>query len=115
MERRSTWDLIAIVLVAAIAVPYIGYLMTATGLVLGLAAFVAAAASIRPRRLTRTELNLAAIALILGAVAFGLTEMLAAEVVLAVFMGAILVTALALAANQHGMKVPFHHGHRVAH
>lgn len=97
-------DLIGTILFAAIAVPYVGYLingempfikdprgMSATGLVLGVVAFLVMRQDDLFDRVGRAETALAAVSLVLGLVAFGLAETAAAEVLLAVFMGSILV------------------------
>jgi hypothetical protein len=97
-------DLIATILFAAIAVPYIGYLingempfikdprgMSATGLVLGVVAFLVMRHDDLFDRVGKAETGLAAVSLVLGLVALGLAETAAAEVLLAVFMGSILI------------------------
>jgi membrane-bound ClpP family serine protease len=97
-------DLIGTILVAAIAVPYVGYLingempfiqdprgMSATGLVLGVVAFLVMRQDNLFDRVGKAETALAAVSLVLGLVALGLAESAAAEVLLAVFMGSILV------------------------
>jgi hypothetical protein len=100
--RLKIRDLMATILVAAIAVPYIGYLingempfikdprgMSATGLVLGVAAYLVLRRGDLFDRVGKAETGLAVLALMLGAVA--LAETAAAEVLLAVFMGSILI------------------------
>ena len=97
-------DLLATTLVAAIAVPYVGYLvngempfikdprgMSATGLVLGAVAFLVMRRDDLFDRVGKAETALAAVSLVLGLVALGLAETAAAEVLVAVFMGSILV------------------------
>jgi membrane-bound ClpP family serine protease len=97
-------DLIATILFAAIAIPYVGYLingempfikdprgMSATGLVLGTVAFLVMRRDDLFDRIGKAETALAAVSLVLGLVALGLAETAAAEVLLAVFMGSILV------------------------
>jgi hypothetical protein len=97
-------DLIATILFAAIAVPYVGYLingempfikdprgMSATGLVLGTVAYLVMRRDDLFDRVGKAETGLAAVSLVLGLVAFALAETAAAEVLLAVFMGSILV------------------------
>ena len=97
-------DLIATILFAAIAVPYVGYLingempfikdprgMSATGLVLGTVAFLVMRRDDLFDRIGKAETALAAASLVLGLVAFALAETAAAEVLLALFMGSILV------------------------
>jgi hypothetical protein len=102
--RLKIRDLMATILVAAIAVPYIGYLingempfikdprgMSATGLVLGVAAYLVLRRGDLFDRVGKAETGLAVLALMLGAVALALAETAAAEVLLAVFMGSILI------------------------
>ena len=103
--RGKAKDLVATLLVAAIAVPYIGYLingempfikdprgMSGTGLVLGVVAFlVLRRGDAVDTTLGKVEIGLGLGALALGLVALVLTETAAAEVLLAVFMGSILV------------------------
>lgn len=97
-------DLIATILFAAIAVPYAGYLingempfikdprgMAATGLVLGAVAYLVMRRDDLFDRVGKAETTLAGAALILGIVALALAETAAAEVLLAVFMGSILI------------------------
>jgi hypothetical protein len=97
-------DLLATIVFAAIAVPYVGYLingempfikdprgMSATGLVLGLVAFLVMRQDDLFDRFGKAKTGLAAVSLVLGLVALGLAETAAAEVLLAVFMGSILV------------------------
>jgi hypothetical protein len=102
--RGKTKDLLATILVAAIAVPYIGYLingempfikdprgMSATGLVLGVVAFLVLRRGDAVDTLGKVEIGLGLGSLALGVVALVLAETAAAEVLLAVFMGSILV------------------------
>jgi hypothetical protein len=102
--RLKIRDLMATILVAAIAVPYIGYLingempfikdprgMSATGLVLGVVAYLALRRGDLFDRVGKAETGLAVLALVLGVVALALAETAAAEVLLAVFMGSILI------------------------
>ena len=102
--RLTMRDLVATLLVAAIGVPYVGYLMngempfvqdprgmSAVGLILGAGAFLLVRGSNAKDRVGTTENVLAAIALVLGLVALAFAETAAAEVLLAVFMGSILV------------------------
>jgi hypothetical protein len=97
-------DLLATVLFAAIAVPYAGYLidgempfikdprgMSATGLVLGVLAFLVMRQDDLFDRVGKAETALAGVSLVLGIVAFALAETAAAEVLLAVFMASILI------------------------
>ncbi|HET8561630.1 MAG TPA: hypothetical protein VFL69_13995 [Marmoricola sp.] len=102
--RFTLRDLVATVLVVAVVVPYVGYLvrgempfiedprgMAAVGLVLGFFAFVVARSGDAFDRVGRAELALGTVTLVLGAVALALAETAAAEVLLAVFIGAIVV------------------------
>ena len=102
--RLKIRDLVATILVAAIAVPYIGYLingempfikdprgMSATGLVLGVVAFLVLRTGGMLDRFRNLEIGLAVVSLVLGVVALALAETAAAEVLLAVFMGSILI------------------------
>lgn len=95
-------DWVATALVALIAVAYIGYLirgempfiedprgMSATGLVLGVAAYLTMTWGDAFDRTGKTETALAAVALALGVVAVVFAEAAAAETLLAVFMAAI--------------------------
>ena len=102
--RLKLKDLLASILFAAIAVPYVGYLvngempfikdprgMSATGLVLGVAAYLVLRRGDLFDRVGKAETGLAVVALVLGVVALALAETAAAEVLLAVFMGSILI------------------------
>lgn len=95
-------DLAATLLVAAIAVPYVGYLvrgdmpfiedptgMTATGLVLGLVAYLVISRGDPLDRVGKIEAVAAAATLALGVVALAFAETGAAEALLAAFMVAI--------------------------
>ena len=103
--RLRMRDLVGTLLVAAIGVPYIGYLingempfikdprgMSAVGLVLGVIAFLVMRAGDAFDRLGKAETVLAALTLGLGVVALLLAETAAAEILLAVFMASIFVT-----------------------
>jgi hypothetical protein len=98
-------DGIASVLLAAILVPYVGYLvrgempfiqdprgMSAAALVLGLAAYLVAVRATTGTPAGRMEVGLATATFVLGVVAVALAETAAAEVLLAVFVAAIVVT-----------------------
>lgn len=102
--RLRARDLVATILVAAIGVPYVGYLingdmpfiqdprgMSGVGLILGVAAFLVMRSGDTVNRLGKAETGLAVLSLALGVVALALAETAAAEVLLAVFMGSILV------------------------
>ena len=102
--RLKVKDLLASVLFAAIAVPYVGYLingempfikdprgMAATGLVLGVVAYLIIRQDDLFDRVGKAETALAGISLVLGLVALAFAEAAAAEVLLAVFMGSILI------------------------
>jgi hypothetical protein len=97
-------DLLATILVAAIAVPYLGYLMndeflfvkdprgmSAVGLILGAAAFLVIRTGNARDRVGNTETALAVLSMIIGVVALAFAEAASAEVLLAVFMGSVLV------------------------
>ena len=119
--RLKTRDLIGTLLVAAIAVPYIGYLiqgempfiqdvrgMAATGLVLGVVAFAVMRSGDELDRLGRGELAVAVTSLLLGVAALVFAETAAAEVLLAVFMGSIAVVWL-MEVLDHVGTLPGHH------
>lgn len=104
MMRYKAKDLVATLLVALIAAPYIGYLvrgempfikdprgMSVTGLVLGIAAFWVIARGDAFDTVGRAEAVLAGIGLALGVAALLLAETAVAEVLLAVFIGSIVV------------------------
>jgi len=102
--RLRMRDLVATVLVAAIGIPYVGYLvngqmpfvedprgMSAVGLILGIVAFLVMRGGDAVDRLGKAEIGLAGLSVALGLIALALAETAAAEVLLAVFMGSILV------------------------
>lgn len=102
--RLTLRDLVATVLVAAIGVPYVLYLvngetwfiqdargMSATGLVLASLAYLVLRSGDTFDRIGKAETTAAIASLVLGFVALVLAETAAAEVLLAVFMGSILV------------------------
>ena len=111
MGSRSR-DLVATLLVIAIGIPYVGYLvrgdmpfiqdprgMSATGLVLGLVAFFVAARNVPAQMKTPLTL-VSVVSLLVGVAAVAFAETFVAEVILAVFMGSILLTwALAMAGH----------------
>lgn len=97
-------DLVATLLVLAIAVPYIGYLMngsmpyiedprgmSAVGLLLGAVAFLVMRSGDELDRAGKAEAGIALVSLGLGLVALAFAETAAAEALLAVFMVSILV------------------------
>jgi hypothetical protein len=98
-------DGIATGLLVAILVPYVGYLvrgempfvqdargMSATGLVLGVVAYLVAGRITTATAAGRVELGAAVATFALGVAALVLAETVAAEVLLAVFVAAIVVT-----------------------
>jgi hypothetical protein len=102
--RLKFRDLLASILFAAIAVPYVGYLingempfikdprgMSATGMVLGVVAYLVMRRDDLFDGVGKAETALAGISLVLGLVALALAETAAAEVLLAIFMGSILI------------------------
>jgi hypothetical protein len=102
MMRLKAKDLVATILVAAIAVPYIGYLvrgdmpfikdprgMSATGLVIGTAAFWVMQKADPLDQVGKVEAVVAAVSLALGVAALVFAETAAAEALLAVFMTSI--------------------------
>lgn len=103
MKLRAR-DLAATILVAAIAVPYIGYLirgempfvkdprgMSAIGLVLGVVAFLVIRSGDSLNDLGKAEIALAAVSLALGIAALIWAEAAMAELLLAVFMVSLVV------------------------
>jgi hypothetical protein len=97
-------DGIAAVFVTAIIVPYVGYLvrgempfiqdprgMSAIALVLGAAAFLTAGRISAATMTGRVEIGAGLCALVLGIVTVTLAETAAAEVLLGVFVGAVVV------------------------
>jgi riboflavin transporter FmnP len=113
-------DAIATVLVVAIGVPYVGYLMdgempflqdargmSALGLILGAVAFLVLRGGNAKDKVGIAENALASLALVLGLLALALAETAAAEVMLAVFMGSILLVWATEVADHAGW-VPGH-------
>lgn len=105
--KLTTRDVVAAALVAAVAIPYVGYLvdgavpfiedargMSATGLVLGAVAFLVFRRGGESDResdaLSRLDRVLFAAAAVLGLVSLLAAESAAADVLLAAFMGSIL-------------------------
>jgi hypothetical protein len=97
-------DGVASLLLAAILIPYVGYLvrgempfiqdprgMSATGLVLGAAAFFTAGRLTLSTVVGKIEVGLVALTLAFGVVAVLLAETAAAEALVAVLVGAIVV------------------------
>ena len=122
--RLTMRDLVATVLVLAIGIPYVGYLiqgempfikdprgMSALGLVLGAAAFLTFRGTNEHDRVGTTQAVLAGLAAVLGIVTLVLAETAAAEVLLAVFMGSILVVWAFEVADHAGWV----HAHAAAH
>ena len=102
--RLKARDLVGTVLVIAIAVPYVWYLidgsapfvedprgMSAIGLLLALAAYMVMQRGDPDDTTDRVEIALYVVSLGLGVLAVTLAETASAEVLLAVFMGSILV------------------------
>jgi hypothetical protein len=102
--RLKVKDLVGTLLVLAIAIPYVGYLlngempfiedargMAAVGLVLAIAAYVALEWDERRDTTDTAERGLAVVSVGLGVLALVLAETGAAEILLAVFMGSVLV------------------------
>ena len=121
--RLQVRDLVAMLLVAAIAVPYVGYLidgdvplvqdargMSAVGLLLGAAAFAVLVGDNKRDRVGKIETGLAMLSAVLGVVALALAETAAAEVLLAIFMGSILVVLAVELIDHAGW---WHAGHPV--
>ncbi|MFC3893873.1 hypothetical protein ACFOWZ_20545 [Lentzea rhizosphaerae] len=114
--RLGVKDVVATVLVALIAIPYVGYLingempfvkdprgMAAVGLVLGVAAFLVVRWGDALDRFGWAEMGLAVLVLALGVVTLFLAETAAAEVLLAVFMGSILLMLMVELADHAGV------------
>jgi hypothetical protein len=109
-------DAIASLLIVAIAVPYVGYLvydempfiedargMSAVGLVLGAIAFLVLQSSNADDRVGAGEGVAAIVSMSLGLAALLLAETAAAEVILAVFMGSILLVYAFEVADHAGL------------
>lgn len=114
--RLQVRDWIATVLVAAIAVPYIGYLvrgempfikdprgMSATGLVLAAVAFMVLMWGDSLDQLGKTETALAVTSLVLGIAALAFAEAALAEALLAVFMASVAVVWIMKLADHAGL------------
>jgi small basic protein len=115
-------DLTATLLVALIAIPYVGFLvagempfvddprgMSAVGLLLGSVAYVVLQSGAPLDRTEKVETVLAAVSAILGVVAMVLAETAAAEVLLAVFMGSILLVWAVKVVDHAGYLPVTHH------
>lgn len=102
MRKLTIRDALATVLVAAVLVPYVGYLwqgempfikdprgMAATALILGAAAFVVAGVMSDRDRFARIEVGLAAVVAIFGVVVVVLAETAAAEALLAALVAGV--------------------------
>lgn len=119
--RLKTRDLVATVLVAAVVVPYIGYLiwgempfledprgLSALGLILGVPAYlILTRGDTYKDRVDRGELALAVVSLALGIATLVFAETTAAEVLLAVFMVSI-VAVWAVEMTDHAGYLPGH-------
>ena len=123
MVRLKTRDVIATVLIALIAVPYVGYLvrgempfiqdprgMSAVGLVLGVAAFLVIRSGDNFDELGKTEVAIAGVSLLLGLAAVIFAEAAVAELLLAVFMASILVVFAVELMDHTGVL----HGHHTS-
>ncbi len=119
--RLTMRDLIGTLLVAAIAVPYIGYLvrgempfvqdprgMASLGLVLGTAAFLVLRTGDGFDRLSEAEIAVAGVSALLGIAAIIFAEAAVAELLLALFMGSIALVWLMELADHEGV-LPSHH------
>jgi hypothetical protein len=116
-------DVAATLLVVLVAIPYVGYLvngampfvkdprgMSAVGLLLGAVAYVVLQTGDPFDRPDKVETALAAVSAILGIVALAVAETAAAEVLLAVFMGSILLV-WAVKVIDHAGYLPVTHRH----
>lgn len=114
--RLTLRDYVATILVAAIAVPYVGYLinvevpfikdprgMSAAGLVLGIAAFLVLRTGDAFDRVGKVETGIAIGSLLLGLAALAFAEAGAAEILLAVFMASILIVWAVELADHAGL------------
>ena len=124
VRRLNVWDWLATLAVAAIAVPYFGYVvngsmpfvqdprgMAGVGLVLGAVAYLALN---KAASMSKVEKGLAGGSLLFGVVALALAETLVADVLLAVFMGTILVV-WAVEIGEHAGWISESHFKRIAH
>jgi hypothetical protein len=126
-ERRTAMrlrarDVIALVLVAAAVVPYVGYLiegemplisstreMASTGIFFGALAFWIIRGGNRPGRLGRIEAGLAVLAVTLYVVTIALAATAAADLLLAAFMLAVVVVFAVDLLDQSGTQQPAGH------
>jgi riboflavin transporter FmnP len=119
--RLEGRDLLSTYLVLLIAVPYVGYLvrgdvpfvedargMAAVGLLLGAAAYLVLRHGDPVDRTGKIEDFVALSAVVLGVMAFALAETAAAEVLLAGFMGSILVVWAVKLLDHAGMLPTAH-------
>jgi hypothetical protein len=120
----KTRDWIATILVAVVAVPYIGYLirgempfledprgMAGLGLVVGVAAFLVIRTGDAFDKVGKAETGLAVFSIALGVAALAFAETGVAEALLAVFMVSI-VAVWAVEMMDHAGVLPMHHsGH----
>lgn len=117
MRRMVVWDVLATLAVAAIAVPYVGYLvngnapfvqdargMAAVGLILGGGAFIFAWTATGGVGLSLYESGLSLFTVALGVVAFLLAESVASEQLLGAFVAALALT-WAVVIVHHGTEV----------
>jgi hypothetical protein len=122
--RWTLRDLIASLLVLAIAIPYVGYLingempfiqdprgMSAVGLLLGVSAFVVIRSGDAMDRAGKAETAVAGVSLVLGLMALAFAETAAAEVLLAIFMVSIVVVLATELIDHAGVT----HWHDTAH
>lgn len=121
---KLTWkDLVGTLLIAALAVAYLGYVirgempfledprgMAAAGLILAAVAYAVFARGDFFDRLRKVEAGVALVVLGLGVAALLLAETGAAEVWLALFMGSVLVMWVVEMADHLGL-MPGHHAH----
>jgi hypothetical protein len=114
--RLTLRDYVATILVAAIGVPYVGYLvngempfvkdprgMSGVGLVLGIAAFLVLRTGDAFDRVGKVETGIAIGSLLLGLAALAFAEAGAAEILLAVFMASILIVWAVELADHAGL------------
>lgn len=113
--RLGVKDLVATILIALVAVAYVGFLingemplikdprgMSAVGLVLGIVAFLVIRSGDALNRVGKAEVGLAGGSMALGFAALGFAETAAADVLLALFMGSILLWLIVELADHVG-------------